>query len=280
MRLALALALAALLALASCGGDDQGTGSGSVSELPNHIHGLGINPRDGALFIATHSGLFRAPRGASEPSRVEDQFQDTMGFSVVGPDRFLGSGHPAPGEGGSPNLGLIESGNAGRSWRAVSLAGEADFHVLRYAHGRIYGYNGLSGKLMMSDDGGESWTERRPPAGIIDLAVDPDDPRRILASTEMGLAVSEDDGESWRPVEGEIGLLAWPDDGALYLIDASGRVAVSADPGEEWKRAGRIGGQPVALTATGKDELYVALPDGAVKQSSDGGASWQVRASL
>lgn len=280
MRLALALGLTAALMLASCGGDGQSAGNGSATEGSNHIHGLGVNPNDGALFIATHSGLFRAAPGVRQPSRVDDQYQDTMGFSVIGADRFLGSGHPAPGQGGPPNLGLIESTDAGRSWRSVSLAGEADFHVLRFAHGRVYGYNGLSGELMISEDVGESWSRRTPPAALIDLAVDPEDPRRMLASTEQGLAVSGDEGKSWRPVEGEIGLLAWPDARRLYLIDAAGRVATSANPGETWRIVGRIGGQPVALAAMGADRLYAALPDGSVKHSPDGGASWRLRASL
>jgi photosystem II stability/assembly factor-like uncharacterized protein len=280
MRLMAALALVAVLVLASCGGDDADTGDGSAAELPNHIHGLGVNPSDGALFIATHSGLFRVPRGSDEPSRVDQQFQDTMGFSVIGRDRFLGSGHPAPGQGGPPNLGLIASSDAGRSWQSVSLAGEADFHVLRFAHGRVYGYNGPTGKLMVSDDGGSRWSERTPPGAVIDLAVDPKNPRRFLASTDRGLALSRDDGETWQPVDGEIGLVAWPDSGSLYLIDAAGRVATSPAPGEGWRMVGRIGGQPVTLFAAGPTQLYAALPDGTVKHTTDGGASWRVRAAL
>lgn len=276
-RLALTLALTAMLALISCGGQDAE--NRSVSDQSNHIHGLGINPSDGALFIATHSGLFRAPRGA-EATRVDEQFQDTMGFSVIGADRFLGSGHPAPGEDRPPNLGLIESSDAGRSWETVSLAGEADFHILRFAHGRVYGYNGLTGKLMVSEDTGESWSERTPPPGIIDLVADPDDPRGILASTEQGLAISGDGGETWQPSLGDVGLLAWPERSSLYLIDASGHVEVSDDAGGRWRTVGRIGGQPVAFAAIDTNSLYAALPDGTVKSSSDGGVSWRVRASL
>ena len=29
-----------------------------------------------------------------EATRIADRFQDTMGFTVVGPSTFLGSGHP------------------------------------------------------------------------------------------------------------------------------------------------------------------------------------------
>jgi hypothetical protein len=277
---AICAAVGVALAMAACGDDGSRSGIPSSAGQANHIHGLGVNPRDGALFIATHSGLFRAPQGVVAPQRVDDQFQDTMGFSVVGPDRFLGSGHPALGEGGPPNLGLIESSDAGRSWESVSLAGQADFHVLRFAHGRVYGYNGLNGKLMLSEDGGESWSERTPPPGIIDLVADPEDPRRILASTEQGLAISQDEGETWLPLQGDVGLLAWPGRGSLYLIDASGQVQVSDEAGGEWRTVGRIGGQPVAFAANGSNSLNVALADGTVVSSSDRGSSWRLRASL
>ena len=254
--------------------DDGGGGGGGD---PVHVHGLGVNPADRALFIAAHTGLFTSPEGSSSAERVDDQYQDTMGFSVVGPVHFLASGHPAPGAGGPSSLGLIESTDAGRSWEEVSLAGEADFHVLRFAHDRVYGYNALSGKLMISDDGGETWTEREPPAAVLDLAVDPDDPERLVAATEEGLAVSEDDGQSWKPLSGDLGLLAWPDAERLFLINGVGDVQLSTDGGDRWRAIGKIGGQPAALTAASARELYAAVGDGSVLQSSDGGRTWDVR---
>jgi hypothetical protein len=51
----------------------------------------------------------------------------------------------------------------------------------------------------------------------------------------------------------------------------------SADGGRQWQPAGSIGGQPVAFAAD-DSELYVALPDSTVKRSTDGGASWTIRA--
>jgi hypothetical protein len=275
-RVLAATAIAVAFPLAACGGDQSGS---SASAEIEHIHGLGVNPADGALHIATHSGLFRSAEGSSEVERVGESTQDTMGFTVVGPDHFLGSGHPGPGESGAANLGLIESTDAGASWRVVSLAGEADFHVLRYAHERVYAYNGLSGELMLSDDGGESWQRRRPPAPLIDLAVDPTDPERIVASTEGGLGITEDQGRRWRHLDQEIGLLAWPEPSRLFLVDGSGGVQVSDDGGQSWRRLGNIGGQPAAFIAAGDEELYVALADGTVLNSADGGRSWNPRLS-
>lgn len=120
--------LAATGLLAACG-DDEPTpagagGDGAVAEQGpalEHIHGLGINPADGRLFIATHNGLFAAGRDQTRPELVGDTGHDIMGFSVVGADHFIGSGHPGPGQDLPGNLGLIESRDAGNTWKNVSL---------------------------------------------------------------------------------------------------------------------------------------------------------------
>jgi photosystem II stability/assembly factor-like uncharacterized protein len=233
------------------------------------------------LLIATHTGLFRAPPGSAKATRVGTSEQDVMGFSVQGPDRFLASGHPAPGQNLPPLLGLIESRDAGRTWQTISLLGQADFHVLRSAGQRVYGFNSASGALMVSDDAGRAWTELRPPGPLLDLAIDPARPTRAVASTERGLLMSDNAGRSWRTLQpGVVGLLAWPKRHQLYLIDGEGRVRISADQGRNWREVGgMIGGQPVAFVSHGLD-LYAALADGTVKRSSDRGASWSVRATL
>lgn len=50
---------------------------------------------------------------------------------------------------------------------------------------------------------------------------------------------------------------------------------VSTDAGASWQTQGTIEGQPAAFVAH-DDELYAALPDGTVKRSTDGGATWTV----
>src|SRR5918992_2246739 len=103
-KVLLLFALVGLIGLVAAGAllwnssDDESeevfTGVPATDPGPIHVHGLGINPADGSLFIATHTGLFRVGRDSQRAVRVGDRFQDTMGFSVVGADRFLGSGHP------------------------------------------------------------------------------------------------------------------------------------------------------------------------------------------
>jgi photosystem II stability/assembly factor-like uncharacterized protein len=277
-----AAALLCAIALAACGddSDDVSAPTPAVHDPgPVHVHGLGINPADRALFIATHTGLFRAPEGQQRARRVADRFQDTMGFTVTGPDRFLGSGHPDGREGLPPFLGLIRSSDAGQSWEPVSLLGERDFHVLEAAGRRIYGYgsdyeSGQAG-LLVSDDGGRTWDERTPPEPLVSLAIDPEDPDHIVASGENGLYSSNDAAAGWRPLTDEAGLLAWTETTGLFVVRFDGQLARSRDGGRSWQNLGTVGAQPAAFESAG-DELYVALHDGTVTFSRDG-REWQLR---
>jgi hypothetical protein len=265
--------------------DDGETLSGvpAVDPGPVHVHGLGVNPADGALFIATHTGLFRVEPGERKAERVGDRYQDTMGFTIVGPNRFLGSGHPDMNEAREKDLpsllGLIESTDAGESWQPISLSGQADFHVLRFAGERVYGYDASNDRLLVSGDRGRSWQELEKPGPLVDLAVDPADERRIVVASagglEEGLFESPDGGESWKRVSEAVGLLAWP--GRLYVIAGGGQVFASRDGGRRLDHQGKIGGQPAALVAERPRELYAALHDGTIKRSVDGGATWRVR---
>lgn len=269
--------LAAAL-LGGCGGSgDAEPVVAADDEGPQHIHGLGVDPADETLYIATHTGLWQAREREQRVRRVGDSYRDVMGFTVVGPNRFLGSGHPDAREDLPPLLGLTASDDAGRSWTPVSLQGKADFHVLRFANGRVYGVDSTSGQIMRSADRGRSWQTLAPPGPVIDLALDQHDPNRVIASTEQGLLRSTDGGRTWRPLTRLAGLLAWPEPRRLYLIAADGRAHVSTDAGRSFEPAGSIGGQPAAF-ASHRDELLVAVHDSTIKRSTDGGRSWAIRA--
>jgi hypothetical protein len=271
------------LAPLACKGENEDVAEpGPVLEDPGpvHVHGLGVNPSDGALFVATHTGLFRAASGERRAERVADRYQDTMGFTVTGPNRFLGSGHPDGREDLPPFLGLIHSTDAGRTWQPVSLLGKRDFHVLEAAGERIYGYgsdfDSGQASLLVSDDGGRSWEERTPPEPLISLAIDPKDPDHVVASGEQATYSSDDAGGGWRPLGADPGLLAWTRQ-ALCGVGSGGDVSCSRDGGGSWETVGAIGGQPAAFDSAG-DDLYVALHDGTIKRSADGGETWAVRA--
>ena len=101
-----------------------------------HVHGLGVDPADGTLYAATHSGLFRID-GAGDAERVGEHWHDLMGFTVVGPNRFVASGHPDLRTDLPPLLGLVESDDGGVTWTSRSLLGDADFHALEAVGDRV-----------------------------------------------------------------------------------------------------------------------------------------------
>jgi hypothetical protein len=275
-----AIALLAALVLVGCGNDQPTRPSTSVADDPGliHVHGLGINPADGTLYAATHTGLFAVRDGAGH--RVANRLQDTMGFTVVGPDHFLGSGHPdfrdtrlyQPGR--RPLLGLIESRDAGRSWQPLSLLGEADFHALQVAHGRVYGYDATGGRFMVTSDR-RHW-QVRSKLELTSFAVSPADPELIMAATERGLARSRDGGRRWQSIRGPAGLLLdWERPDALWAITDDGQLWHSKDTSRSWRQAGRINGQPEAFLAH-ESNLYVAVAQLGIVTSGDEGRSWRV----
>jgi hypothetical protein len=279
-RLWAVIALLAALAVAGCGSDQPAAPSASVADDPGliHVHGLGINPADGTLYAATHTGLFTVRDGTGR--RVADRLQDTMGFTVVGPDHFLGSGHPdfrdkqltLPNR--RPLLGLIESRDAGHSWQPLSLLGEADFHALQVAHGHVYGYDATGGRFMVTSDR-RDW-QVRSKLELTSFAVSPSDPELVLAATERGLARSRDGGRRWQPIRGPAGvLLDWERPDGLWAITDQGQLWHSTDAGGSWRQRGRINGQPEAVLVHDR-KLYVAVAQLGILTSTDQGRSWQV----
>lgn len=276
---ATAALLAAVLTACSTGSDDTTESSAGDSSshhdetAVSHVHGLGIDPADDALYVATHEGVVTVGEDGTV-QRVSDE-ADYMGFTVTGPGTFLGSGHPAPGSDEPPNRGLIQSTDAGRTWETLSLAGEVDFHALDYADETIYGYDSTGGLLRVSTDGGTEWDERAQLAAA-DIAVSPEDPDVVLATTENGVATSSDGGETFDTGAADplIAYLDWGAPGALYGIDVEGVLLRSADDGATWEEAGTVpGGQPQALTAVDADHILAATMDG-VYESRDGGGTF------
>jgi len=194
-----------------------------------------------------------------------------------GPRTLLGSGHPDR-RGALPEfLGVIRSADGGRHWTVLSRLGEADLHAMVLTHGRLYAFDAVRGAVLISGDGGKTFAEKpAPPEAMVELAVDPGDPRRLLLASEKTLFRSEDGGERWRPIARVAGArLAWPEAGRLYRAQQDGEVAVSSDGGDTFRAVGRIDGEPARLTAAGGDRLYAALGDGAIVETRDAGRAWK-----
>lgn len=244
-----------------------------------HVHGLGLDPADGTLYAATHSGLFVLP-DHGKAVRVANRYQDTMGFTVTGPRTFLGSGHPDLREDLPVRLGLIQSTDAGQSWVPLSLQGKADFHVLQAAHGNVYGYDSTSETFMVSNDR-LHWAARSKQL-LRDFAVSPRSADTVVATIGEVVLLSADGGGSWHPLIGAPALvvLAWPSASSLYGVTRDGTVRHSSDGGTTWTVRGRVGGEPEAMTvgSAGTNEtMYVAVAGRGILVSSNGGRTFTTR---
>jgi Sortilin, neurotensin receptor 3, len=292
VRLWLAVALLCAL-VAGCGEDDSATDE-APAELavpwidpdgdPPIVGSLSVNPADSTLFMATNTGLFRIPDGASEPEKITGQLETPDGSGevsaalvvrFVGPDTLLGSGHPSEGSALPPALGLIRSEDAGANWTSVSELGRADFHAIEPAGSDVVGALFQQSQILVSGDEGKTWETRAAPLPLVALEVDPNNPKLWIASSERGIFASEDGGETWRQRDPTPNVrFAWSEDGTLYRIDPGGPVKVSTDGGERWEDRGSTGGEPQAMTVDEAGKLYVALIDGTLKVSEDGGQTF------
>ena len=284
----------ACLALGGCGAQPEAGGATSrprsdrlvdFAKEPPYVNALDLDPKDGALLLTTNKGFFRIDpdkdtvepvKGTASSGSKSAPVGTFLELKVVGPGRYVGSGHPDT-KALPSYLGYMESDDAGKTWQVVSRLGTADLHKIVLLHDRMYAFDAVLGALLISKDGGRTFEEQFTPRGlIIDFEVDPDDPDRILAATEQELFRSDDGGKGWRGISPGDGIrLAWPAADALYRADKDGKVQRSRDGGGVWEPAGAVSGEPYKFKSTGPEELLLALSDGTVMKTDDGGKSWE-----
>lgn len=280
-----ALFVAGVVAFTVLDGDERDRAAEPAPDTAmGHIHGLGVDDEGQKIYIAAHSGFFRASAG-QPTERVGDTWQDTMAFLRVGEGDFLASGHPDLTSDLPTHLGLIGSTDQGRTWQLLSLAGEADFHALDSVGGWVVGYDSYGERILASKDR-QTWTtiDEGP---MLDVAVAPANTAAagpgqgelgaFLATTAMGEVVSYPgiSGQP-RPLESAptLALLDWPTPDLLVGIDPQGTVYLSRTEGRDWESRGSIGGPPGALEVT--DGAWYAATETTVVVSVDQGQTWSV----
>jgi photosystem II stability/assembly factor-like uncharacterized protein len=102
------------------------------------------------------------------------------------------------------------------------------------------------GGLLLSQDGGNSWTDVMPGADLHRIEIHPRDPDRIFAGAGNGLFLSEDCGESWKAIDQLYGRYVHgividssnPRRMFVYIDSTQNPIFRSADGGESWEPAG------------------------------------------
>lgn len=261
-----------LSSIAACGADNQSSPVPPPVGL-GHIHGIGENSADKTVYIATHTGVYRLKSG--QPELIANRYQDTMGFTIAGPDEFLASGHPALDSTDPNPLGMIRSTDLAESWTPIAFAGEQDFHAIDVAPGRTYAY-GSNGELLVMQDK-QTW-KRVAQAELIDIAADPTALGRVFATTTNGQLVTfgeNGNGASSKPFPDAppLALVDVTSRGTIVGVDPSGQVFACDNRGANWEKLADVSGGPEAISVRSK--TWYAATEHGIYTSSDEGRSWR-----
>ncbi|RZU30807.1 F510_1955 family glycosylhydrolase [Blastococcus saxobsidens] len=275
-----ATAASAVVVALAAGCSSSGSGptaaapSADAGVLPSaHVHAVAIDPGDGALLLDTHEGLLEV--GADGELAPTGPVIDLMGFTVVGPDHYLASGHPGLRVDLPQPVGLIETTDGGRSWTPLSRQGESDFHALTAGDAGILGFDGA---LRRSADG-RTWEQSTIPAEPHTLSAAPDG-TTVLATTAAGLLRSADAGTSWSPVAGAplLHVVTWAGDGSTAAgVDPGGTLWTSSDAGSSWQERAAVGVAPNAVAADADASRIVVVTEAGLLESADGGVTFTPR---
>jgi hypothetical protein len=264
------LALAAAIA-AGCGG-----GSGESRLILGEINALAVRD-DGALLIATSTGVYRLGADDDAVDRLGDVRWNVRALALAGDDALLASGNSTRRDPQPARLGLQRSDDGGAQWRGDAFAGKTAFDKIVAAGSWIYALDRPRGVIMISSDRGRNWRKVSRPDVIVDLAVDPSDPQRVIVSERFLSFSSRDGGRRWSELGVGSMLLAWPTSKTLYAVVSEGEVWLSRDRGVSWAAVGELALIPIAFAAGSQGGLYAALSDGTILHSGQGGSGWNVR---
>jgi len=271
-------AIAAVLALTVFhgGGNSGREESAGLPDTPDY-HSLLVNPSNSQkLVLGTHVGLYASSDGGRHWRFDALSGDDAMNLARPAGATLWLAGHQVfkkSMDGGAswsdvrpaglPSLdihgfavdprnarilyaavagqGLYRSRDGGRSFSLAS--DQVGGNVMALAvlpDGRILAGDMQQG-LLESSDRGASWKQRLR-AQVMGLAVNPNDPKRLLA-TGAGIALSNDGGRSWRSVldlPDGAGPVAWSQSSPklAYAVGFNRTFYRSADGGKTWGAVG------------------------------------------
>ncbi len=282
------LLLGGLFLLGSSGKSSENSSGSTLTPVSSfsHSHGIAVDTSDATkVYIATHEGLYLL-QNDKDLFQIGETRDDLMGFSAHPTDAntFFSSGHPSRGG----NIGFQKTTDGGITWKRLSdgLGGRVDFHSMTVSQVNpdiVYGFFG--GKLQRSNDGGQTWEYAKGTISPISLSTDPKDEKVVYASTQDGVMVSSDKGDTWQSVSPQLeggAVSAYTVDPlsayALVFSQTLGGMGKSVDGGKNWQKLPEtFGGEAVLYISYSKSTagtVYALTNGNSVYKSTDSGTAW------
>lgn len=250
----------------------------------------GVESDPTTFYVATAAGgVWKTTNNGTTLEPIfDDESVASIGAVTVAPSDpdvlWVGTGEPASVRSNSWGDGVYRSEDAGRSWKHLGLTETREISAVAVhprdpdiayvaAMGYLWGTNSQRG-VFKTSDGGESWEKVlfvNDTTGIIDLEMDPHDPKTLYASTWQRLRYGGGDMTESGPGSG-----IWK----------------TVDGGGTWKRLERglptvdMAKSKLAVARNDSRILYAAIltgeperegrtnDQGGIYRSTDAGESW------
>lgn len=244
----------------------------AVTGIPDHPFRFYMGTTGGGVWTTDDAG-------ESWTNITDGQLQvGGIGAITVAPSDpnviYAGTGSAEPRGNVSPGRGIYRSTDAGKTWSFIGLRDSGQIgriqvhpdnpdHVYVAATGNIFGNNSERG-VFESTDGGETWENVlfiSDSTGVVDLAMDPSNPRIMFAS-------------AWRAQRTPWTMISGGEEGGVYRTKDAGRTWTKLGAGLPAGMVGKIG---VAISPANPNRVWALFEaeEGGLYRSDNGGDRWR-----
>ncbi|MEW6440269.1 MAG: YCF48-related protein [bacterium] len=242
------------------------------------------NPKKGtwAAVALLCCALVASPAAARDPGKWE--MRDDL-FSVSFPAKEQGW---ACGRFGT----ILHTADGGAAWERQESGTACTLTSLHFIDALGGWAVGSTGTILHTEDGGKTWVKQESPVGFYHMCVTFLTPQKgFIASERTHILATEDGGRTWqvrfRDTDFILKSISFCDDRHGWAVGEFGYIYRTTDGGQTWQQqaglyelddaTGDLKGEAFlySVVALEPETAWAVGIQGTVKQTSDGGATWE-----